>query len=175
MGKFISKFLLLWGGGLEGVSIKAIRNPILVPFFFTLGYWAFYSAWLQPGQMIASVTVPAVTCPCSICFLGLNSHPPSTLAKAISLQGRVQSKIKQWWLKAIPQWSRVRDLSYNRVVSFALPASPRATLSSKEGVLAQRNKRKSRQKKKGDEGWQGEVTGIKKQRDQKELVGQGSM
>lgn len=48
------------------------------------------------AKMMALVAVPAVTCPpSSICFSGFTSHPPSTLAKVISLQGRVQHKIKQ--------------------------------------------------------------------------------
>ena len=47
------------------------------------------------AKMMALVAVPAVTCPpSSICFSRLTSHPPSTLAKAISFQGHVQCMIK---------------------------------------------------------------------------------
>lgn len=83
------------------------------------------------AKMMALVAVPADTCPpSSICFSRLTSHPPSTLAKAISLQGHVQCMIKQWRLKAIPQCSRVRNLSYSHVVSFAPLASLRTRVSS---------------------------------------------
>lgn len=75
---------------------QSIKNPILVP--------------ISSPREIEHVTLLG-SCQgkddcngdCSSCYLslvlfafsGLNSHPPSTLAKAISLQGRVQSTIKQ--------------------------------------------------------------------------------
>jgi hypothetical protein len=140
-GKIYFKVSATVGKGQRGHGVNlSIQNPILVPISCSLGYLTFYSVWLKPGQRwLPWWLFQLLLVLRSICFSRFTSYPPSTLAKAISLQGRVQSKIKQWWLKPIPWWSGVKDLSYNPVVSFAPLASPRATVFCKE-ALEQGNK-----------------------------------
>lgn len=108
----------------------------------------------QTRAMIALVTVPAVTCSWLYLLFRANSHPASTLAKAISLQGRVQCEIKHWWLTPIPRWSRVRDLSCTPSCFIGSHSFSKNNCILQRGDWEQGNVYKPKQKKKGHEGWQ---------------------